>query len=437
VSGNHAYPRQLADFVLEHWDITEGSDLPSPFILETIISTAYQASLLREEERPLLFRLILIEPTSLALDAGPPNGLHRLCFAEPIPFAANELKPLVPAASFHRSLIGINLDREGDLQMWGIVHSGPRWLHAQHGGRGSAPPMPQTMVVNVTGPGCIEICKGAMIVGQLSQGRVFGPSMNVLQAPWLQDVFAETRLERMILHQEAKQASAQPWSELEPELTHIIDQHMIMRVLAAIRAFKQGGTLIMVNPESAEQLFGANEYLNIRYRFADAEPRARFRTLIISVMNALAAGATKSNSGTGSQKIGWSHYQESTDTTVAALDESIFEMSHLIAALATVDGAVVMTRRFELLGFGAEIRCDHSEVTEVARALDLDGIRYKTEHTRGVGTRHRSAYNLCYALKDVLAIVLSQDGGVRFIRSNGAQVMYWDHQATFAFSQRF
>lgn len=63
--------------------------------------------------------------------------------------------------------------------------------------------------------------------------------------------------------------------------------------------------------------------------------------------------------------------------------------------------------------------------------------KYKIEQTRGVGTRHRSAYNLCHVLKDVLAIVISQDGGVRFIRSNNEAVMYWDHQATFAFSHRF
>lgn len=438
MSGGHAYPQQLAAFIDEHWDDDAlGSDLPPFPVLESLLSIAYQASLLREEERPLIFRLILSEPTAFPAESGPPNGLHQLCFAEPITYAPQEIKPLASAASFHRSLIGVHFDREGALQMWGIVNSGPRWLHAQHGGRGSAPNLPPCLVIHVTGAGCIEVCKGSATIGQLSHGRVFGPSVNVLQAPWLDDMFAKTRAERMILHQQARGAANDVWYDLDPELTHIIDQHMVKRVLAAIRAFKHGGTLIMIPPERTDELLKGNQYLNIRYPFADGEPRARFRTLIISVMNALAASHDNGKYDKQRHVIGWQQYQESMDATVAGLDESIFEMSHLIAALSTVDGAVVMTRRFELLGFGCEIRCDLSEVTTVARALDLDGNKYKIEHTRGVGTRHRSAYNLCQQLRDVLAIVISQDGGVRFIRSNNEIVMYWDHQATFAFSDRF
>lgn len=432
MSSNHGYPQQLATFVDEHWDedALSESELPSFPILESLLSTAYQTSLLREEARPLIFRLILAEPSLFPSEGGPPTGLHRLCFEEPVPFSPQELKPLVHGASFQRSLIGVRIDREGRLQVWGIINSGPRWLHAQHGGRGSAPALPLQLVVNVTGPGCLEVCKGSTIIGQLAQGRVFGPTTNVLQSKWLQELFSQTRSERMTLHQRARELASEPWADLDPEVTHIIDQHMIKRVLAAVKASKHGGTLIMVPADDWQALL--KPYLNIRYSFAEGEPRARFRTLIISVMNALAAVHH------GSEEVsltGWQEYQRSNDATIVRLDESIFEVSHLIAALSAVDGAVLMTRRFELIGFGAEIRCDLSEVTKVARALDLEGTRYKFEQTRGVGTRHRSAYSLCHMVKDILAIVISQDGGVRFIRSNANAVMYWDHQANFDLSK--
>ena len=54
-------------------------------------------------------------------------------------------------------------------------------------------------------------------------------------------------------------------------------------------------------------------------------------------------------------------------------------MSHLIASLANVDGAVVLTKRFEILGFGAEIAGELPHVTEVRRALDLEADRFVTE----------------------------------------------------------
>jgi hypothetical protein len=47
-----------------------------------------------------------------------------------------------------------------------------------------------------------------------------------------------------------------------------------------------------------------------------------------------------------------------------------------------------------------------------------------------VGTRHRSAYRLCRTLQDVLAVVVSQDGQVRFVRWLDGEVTYWDQLAT-------
>lgn len=421
----------------DHWlDASTGNpadaeyELPVLPMLEALISTAYQCSLLREEERPLLFRLILADPEIFSPEQGPPSGMHTLIFEDSVSFVPQQLKALVHAANFDRSLLGIKLDGHGGPRIWGIVHSGPRWLHAQLGGRGEVPQLPPRLVINVTGPGCLEVCKGAATVGQLSEGRVFGPSANVFDSAWLQNVFADTRAERTALHNEARSSSGDDWAMLDPRLTHIIDQHMMKRVLAAIRAFRHGGTLVMVPPFRAAEFLNSNRFIDLRYKFVQNEQCARFRTLIVSMMNTLAEVGVKDH-----DPVSWEQYQELNDPRIADLDEGIFEMSHLIAALSTVDGAVIMTRRFELLGFGAEIRCDLGDVSSVARALDLEGVRFKTESTRGVGTRHRSAFNMCQQFKDTLAIVISQDGGVRFIRWEGNQVMYWDHQATFAFSQ--
>jgi DNA integrity scanning protein DisA with diadenylate cyclase activity len=46
-----------------------------------------------------------------------------------------------------------------------------------------------------------------------------------------------------------------------------------------------------------------------------------------------------------------------------------------------------------------------------------------------VGTRHRSAYRLCAAVPGAVALVVSQDGGVRFVTRRGDAVTYWDHGA--------
>jgi hypothetical protein len=208
---------------------------------------------------------------------------------------------------------------------------------------------------------------------------------------------------------------------------------MMKRLIAAIRAFHHGGILVLVPTEYADEMLGKNSPIFLKYKFHEGEPRARFRTLIVSMMNTLAELGGKRGKV---KDISWEEYERTHDRKVTELDEAIFEMSHLIAALSTVDGAVVMTKRFELLGFGGDIRSDLAEMTSVAKATDIEGQEVVFESVFGVGTRHRSAYALCNSLREALAIVISQDGSVRFVRWRDHCVIYWDHQATFTFSAR-
>ncbi len=426
----HFYPSDLSKFVIAHWPTLEsGEELPSGAVLETLISTCYQASLLRQENIPVVFRLIVMEPEDLPEEGGPPSGLHRLEFARHLEFNALELRRLSSAANFSRTLIGVRVDPNNGPEIWGLVHSGPRWLHAIHGGRGSAAPLPARLAISVTGPGHLDVARGREVIGHLEEGKVFGPSMNLFQAQWLQEWFASIRQERMEIHNEARKEAGENWAELEPDLTRVIGQHMMRRLIAGMRAFQHGGTLVVVPPEMADLFCSENPYLSIKYGFRAGEPRARFRTLIIKVMNTLAKIAGDQHS-----VIGWRDYQQTTSADIIKLDEAIFEMSHLISALSTVDGAVVLTRRFELLGFGAEIHCESTELNFVAKALDLEGEHSVIESVHAVGTRHRSAYRICNALKDVLSIILSQDGNVQFARWKDDNVMYWDQQAAFNFS---
>src|SRR5688572_17924557 len=112
--------------------------------------------------------------------------------------------------------------------------------------------------------------------------------------------------------------------------------------------------------------------------------------------------------------VGWDDYGRVRNRDLTDLNDAIFEMSHMIATLTPVDGAVVITKRFEILGFGAEIAGTLPEVQHVAHALDLEGATYNIQRTDDVGTRHRSVYRLCNAIRDVLGIVVSHDGSASF-----------------------
>jgi hypothetical protein len=69
----HAYPAELAAHVRRAWP--SPIDLPpEEDFLAHVLSTAYQASLLREEGRPVAFRMLLCSPDVLAAESGPPSA---------------------------------------------------------------------------------------------------------------------------------------------------------------------------------------------------------------------------------------------------------------------------------------------------------------------------------------------------------------------------
>ena len=179
----------------------------------------------------------------------------------------------------------------------------------------------------------------------------------------------------------------------------------------------------MVGPSSSGlPIASRTAYFQTKYTFSDNPTRRRFRSLVLAILEAVAEHAA-AEARPASVEL----YRAVIDPRIAELDEGLFEVSHLIAALAAVDGAVVMTKRFEILGFGAEIAGSLPPIAEVRRALDLEADTFVTELVDSVGTRHRSAYRFCNAVPDAIAVVVSQDGSVRFVNRYRDAVTYWDH----------
>ena len=420
-----AYPADLAHFLRERWDEEIAGPPPGSSTLETLISACYQASLLREEERAVTFRVILCAPDIFPPNEGPPGGVHRLEFPEPRPFDIQELRRLSPAADYYRSLIGVCMDEEGELCIWGLVHTGPRWLREGQGGRDAPPPLPQALILRVYGPGRIAVDVGLEALCKLDEGRLSDVSMDVFSSHWLPASFAPVRDELADIHaglRDQARKKGEVWARLDNDITRVIGQHTIKRIISAVRDSRHGGTVVIVPPDLASDILDGH-YVSLKYRFVDSEPRRRFRTLIVDVMNELA----RSYAGTPARDpVGWDDYEASSDESLTLLDEAIFEVAHVIAGLTAVDGAVVMTQRFEVLGFGGEISGDLPAVETVARAMDIEGEIAVEESAEGVGTRHRSAYRLCKELSRVIAVVISQDGNVRFIKCKDNTITYWD-----------
>jgi hypothetical protein len=427
----HAYPADFARFLTEYWDSLCASasglngetpdTLPPPVALGRILEVGYHSSFLQNELRPIRFRLVVREPSRFPAGEGPPRGLHTLLFSEALLLDETLVRQLALAVEYSRGLLGVWLHGDRPV-LWGIVRSGPRWLHDTYG-RAVARPLPPAFTLHVLGPGSLAVGVGDLLIGELRGGAIRRESMSVFESEWLREQFLPIRREILARHEEERARQADPWASLDAEIVRYVAQHMLRRCLAAVRAAQHGATLIVVPPDRTMSVLGSAEFVDLKFTFVDDEPRRRFRTLILRAMAELAA----SEGRRGCAEAGWREYETSTDPALEAMDEAIFEVADLVADLATIDGAVVMTQRFEILGFGAEISAGLPAVDLVARALDLEGSRYLLESTAHVGTRHRSAFRLCHAMPEALVVVVSQDGTVRFVRWQEGRVTYWDH----------
>jgi hypothetical protein len=269
---------------------------------------------------------------------------------------------------------------------------------------------------------------GSAVVAKLDGGELSDSTMNVYASRWLPDTFAPVRAELAEIHSEARKLAweiyGETWAPMDNDITRIIGQHTVKRIVSAIRDSHHGGTLIIIPPDLADDIL-EDRFVTLKYKLAEGEPRRRFRTLIVKAMNVLAEAHGRDGAPSG-EEVGWRAYEASNEEKLSDLDEAIFEVAHLIAGLAAVDGAVVMTQRFEVLGFGGEISGNLSGVKAVSKALDVEGNKTVEEPSEGFGTRHRSAYRLCNELRDVIAVVVSQDSNVRFVKYKDGVVTYWD-----------
>jgi hypothetical protein len=408
-----AYPPDLARWVAAQWPAETPLSI-STELLHEALAAAFQASMMTEETRPTRFRLLLTRADALTTDGEPGRSVLRLKFDRSRLLNADELRRLAPSTPFETSLIGAQ-EEAGALRIWGIAHSGPAWLAPTWGGRDPGSNWTFDPIIHVNGPGQIAVRRAGILLGALERGGLVDTTIDVFESEWLARMFSREREEVRARHGAAQARRVAP-TEVEASLVGRISQHMLRRCIQLVRGAKHGGLILVQETESE---VGAAEGVRLKFRFDRDEPTRRYRALLLGLLAALADSTDKPS-------IDWSDFVTSANADLARLEQAVFEWSRVIANLAGVDGAVVVDKRFALVGFGAEVSAELASPTRVWRALDREGASRRPEDVEAVGTRHRAAYRFVSDHSGSLAIVVSHDGGVTFVANREGEVVYWE-----------
>ena len=415
---SHAYPPDLARYVEANWPADATFGLPHA-LFEKALGVAFQASLLTEETRATRFRLLLTSPDLLPETGTPKQGVLRLRFDAFRPFTAEELRRLAPAAPFETSLIGVHVD-EGRLRIWGLAHSGPAWLAPTWGGRNVVPNWTHDPIIHVTGPGQIAVRCAGKLIGALERGLVVDATLDVFDSEWLPAMFVREREDIRAAH-EASQAGVESPTSAEHSLVGKLGQQMLRRAIQLVRGAHHGGLVLVLNTEGEAAARASG--LRLKYSLAQDEPSHRYRSLLLRILEATAATTTKPS-------VGWADFASNDSALFAALEQDVFEVSRALANLTAIDGALVLDKRFGVLGFGVEVSAELPSPRQVFRALDTEGRSRQAEDVENVGTRHRAAYRFVNDHPDGLAVVISQDGGVTFVANRDGDVVFWEQSVS-------
>jgi hypothetical protein len=394
----------------EHIRLLKDHPRPTPEQLGKILEAAYVASMESEEGRPLKFALML-RPSSEADE--PEYGIAR--FREPRPLSTDEIRRLAPATGPSSTFIAVESTGSGP-SIWGTVDVGSKWALLQSAEQPSGTGLPDHLVITVSAPGTLSLKFSDTLLYSAEHGQPAQQSYNVLKFGPVHEFF------RPVMNQLLKEA-------FRDRNDLIWDNHFLIsyggeylrllaRTLRDAEGLGHGGTIIVLREEDDDRV---SDLVSIKYHVAGFQlwdDLVRYVRLIFEEIES-------SKLINGKQPVEREHLDRwrKASRELEELSQRLIDRSRFLARLTQVDGALVLTGRLRVLGFGAVIKDVAGRQTvrscrdELCRAFD-------EVHSEIYGTRHRSVMGLCQRM-DCLAFVLSQDGGVKALRQEGDQLLFW------------
>ncbi len=416
----YRYPINLYPLINKNWNLKRWSkeivpSLPSENVVQKIIDVVYHASFLTEESRKLWFRVVYLKPEEIRKE-------DVIKFDLPRDFNVGELVKLAPAADPTQVLIGV-YEKKGlnKLEIWGVVESGTSWWNFLRNESSIGSPPPNGFTVSSKNPGHINISRQGDVILSLNQGKLYEPSEKVFyQGPVSQFLGKASTL----LHEEVcnklnrNSYDGKGEDEDYPKRFYI---YFLQRILDRIREKHHGGTLIIVPDHINKEDTRLKDRITIKY---PCDYDEAWKCLVKDLAREKKYYDLYFKLGKQSD-ISKEEYEEVSSLSYdRESDEDIQNAVGFISSLTGVDGAVVLSDKLRLLGFGAEITAVSPHLKRVKISTDLEeGEEYKEIDL--FGTRHRSALRFCSSFEDCVVFIVSQDGDVRVAKRVGSEVVLW------------
>lgn len=402
--------RQLALDVLSAWERDQSDPhrgrlkktIPSEQDFYDMLDLMFQTSLLTEEGKSVLTSVTWISQDDFNTQEVGQFRRSKLTlnFDTPITCSARNLTKLNGVVNGKTGTLLI-FRQEPEICIWGICY-----FMGKIGPFGEIPASteetrhfsPDRPTITIMGIGSLQISRGGSIIGRIENGKFMESQPSVLTSYMLGQY--TDRLIGVELNLATNRFNSPSDANISYQLRDCID--FIVEILSQRRV---GATVILVPNDKIElaqsetdTAWGVSGTIEIKdlqqgilKHLEQARNPQRFSNVLFALKN-----------------------QQALRYRLRSLMD-----------LAGIDGALLLTPSFEVIGFGMKIKSQkwpgqihHGPIDDPTKTQDLDFSR--------LGTRHNSALNFVGRVNGAIAFVASSDGPIRaLVKSTEEKIWYW------------
>ena len=377
---------------------------PPPDIrdVRVLLEKAFLASLKREEGHPITFSIALLSKADIAEEQRV-SGLKQviMSFDRSFRLTDESIAKLAPAFDPKTtSLIAAPVDdRREEYEIWGAMVFGPargmvfgpttdRFEEIPVGVEGLNLSRPDVLMVNAITTGSLIIARGDSQIGRF----ISGDFLKAIPSPFISKAMGSYIMDVIKDDDGFKEHQNLYWHFYRDTLD---------RLLAEVSVRGHGGTIIIIPCEKVGQCRGN---FTLTYSFRDGLE-------LESLLNKLVASSN-------------CHHIEDSLYNVA-LNKKYSERIAVLAQLACIDGALIVSSRLEVISFGSRL---NATVWSGKILVGPDGFGGGGDEFPAwkVGTRHNSTIDFVGECPGTIGFVVSRDGPIRgFARKDSETILYW------------
>lgn len=376
--------------------------IPSEQDLSILLDTVFQASLFREEGRPVSTSVTWLSPEDFENREIGRMRESRLTleFDPPISFEAHNLAKLSGVVDGKTGTFLVCRTETG-AHIWGTCYftrgTGPigeipaTAMEVRH----LSPDYP---TVTITGAGSMQITRGWSVIGRIEGGKFLQAQATVLTSNMLGQY-----LYRLIgINVDLRSRNFRNTEDADVAHSFLNCVEFTIEVLSQRRI---GATVIFVPPNQMESALAETE---TAWRVHGCLEIEKLRGARLHY-----------------QKMAQEGSRTSSLLFRLKIDEALRQRLRSLVSLAGIDGALLLTPSFDVIGFGMKLNStkwgkdvQHGPVVQPIGKQQLDFSR--------LGTRHNSALNFVGSIEGAIAFVASSDGPIRaLVKSTDEKVWYW------------